>query len=612
MREEERYFFEGPQLQHMPEEAVLRLLPTAKLIVRDFQDAVMEANLRLRVGLVSLGEEEQQRAEKLVRWLTALWDSLSWRDILDEAVWYMLVRGVAVCQVLYDPSELRERPSPPPQPPELPNLGDPRVAQEYAEMQAEYEEAMESYWRELAEWEAHRGEARPLEVVALDPITVSWEPLKRPRYVVVEYERTLAEVQRRWGVTLEGEKPTARVRWLEYWDDRYFAYWIERGTGSDDGGLPAPGLTPGLTQGQLRGSRRRLVKGPTPHGLGALPFVIASPWPTPSRSPYERYLGIYRYLGDMLRWQQELHSQRATLLQKLGWPALTVKTAVPRSIRLNLRPLQPNIIYPEDDISFLIPPLPEAFIETSFQWADNLIARVAPVGLLQQLRARSGQQQALLMAAARLPLLRIKLALEKLVQEASALCLKAVERGLRQPVFVAGFQNDDPLVVELSPGDVRGHYRVKATLMSSLFGDQAVNLPTVLQMLGARLISRLTAARMLDIASPEEEQERILYEEIRELPVIKAKLAEKALEEIDPALAKEVLEELQAATRGQQGMAGGLGLNVNVQAGPGQMGRAPRTPRSAQLRSLNRAGQARRARAQQQVVSLPVPLSEGE
>jgi hypothetical protein len=162
-------------------------------------------------------------------------------------------------------------------------------------------------------------------------------------------------------------------------------------------------------------------------------------------------------------------------------------------------------------------------------------------------------------------------------------------------------------VAEISPSDIRGHYRVKVDLVSSVFGDQAVNLPVVLQLLGAKLISRLTASRMLAIPAPEAEQDRILYEEIRELPAIKSALAEQALRQLDPELYQRV-EELSRQMGGTgAGGQGGIQMNINV---TGQQGQQPPTAKAAQLSARGRAGQSRTGgRRRQQGIVPPPPLA---
>jgi len=140
----------------------------------------------------------------------------------------------------------------------------------------------------------------PVLFQARDPRHVYWlEDAEGPTCVAEAFKRKASEIKRLYPGAL-AEDASGLVDWLEYWDDKYRAYFVNR----------------------------RLVKvkgnGIVAHGYGVLPYTFAPARTTPRRQPDKRFRPLLTAVEDTLSNLDVWFSILATA----GWQAVTSAWAV--------------------------------------------------------------------------------------------------------------------------------------------------------------------------------------------------------------------------------------------------------------------------------------------
>lgn len=140
----------------------------------------------------------------------------------------------------------------------------------------------------------------PVLLQVRDPRHVYWvEDALGPACVIETYKRKASEIKRLYPGMLKDDAK-GLVDWLEYWDDKHRAYFVN---------------------GELVTGK---VKGMVAHGYGCLPYTIAPARTTPRRKPDQRYrpllLAVEELLANLDTW--------FSILATSGWQAVTAAWAV--------------------------------------------------------------------------------------------------------------------------------------------------------------------------------------------------------------------------------------------------------------------------------------------
>jgi len=542
-REEQLYY--GEYEPDVPEKAKVVHLPTAYQIVRDFQALLLYKTPKFAHLGISETEKGKKASEKVTAFLNLFFSHpyLEQRRLYELMSWHLLMRGVCTVRVLFDPSHLPPKPEGPGPKPELPSVlldeaETRRFVQEmqaWLERQEEYEGAMEKYRQALLE-------KPPIDITVIDPKWVYPDLSEPPTYLFLRWERPLLEVITRWPhLELEGVAIDQNVTWYEYWDDTYYAYWVEYVVPEDRGMEP-------MVKAGRRPSRiaTKWVKEPTPHGLGVLPWVLEGVYGNPPHKPDKRYMGVLADIADILALEHEVAAQWATASRLMAWPSLIYQGSRFRDFSPKLDFLATTPIDETEQLQWFIPQIPLPAIQALQAYLQGYISKgVVGAGAFGRVTARSAAQQAMLSSQARLSVIPYERALARALSKVASLILRYIYERWDDSIWVAGVYEGDSTLVTINPKEIGGNYNVAVRLQTPYYEEMQARLPLVERLINLGLISRETAAEMLDLEEYHADTLRQLFEAVIRHPVFTERLLLEAFTRFWPEAVPELIQQLQ-------------------------------------------------------------------
>ena len=156
------------------------------------------------------------------------------------------------------------------------------------------------YKEALADFMEKRNIAFPFGLRNVDPQRMVWdESAIKPRWVIEFYEKSAAEVRRRYPEWV-GATNGHLTEWIEYWDEEYAGY---------------------IAGGQW-------VWGPHRHGYGFLPYTMVEPANSLGGYeglPHERYQGMIMPIISLLDAEARLMTQAEAIIRQYAWRSMDFK-----------------------------------------------------------------------------------------------------------------------------------------------------------------------------------------------------------------------------------------------------------------------------------------------
>lgn len=500
-------------------------------------------------------------ARKHTHWINGVWDVCLLSRLIRQILFYGAIRGCWVFRIRYDPGLWPAKPVPPvlPEEPDLLTATDQEVI-DYAAELVLYEIDRDKYREELAEWQDYTEEHFPITPEVIDPQYCFWEPAHDPGKVIVAWDRTVDDIIRNHPEAedrLASMKPGSKVKWCEFYDDTYYAYWVE-------------------SYGSRQGSNVFEIQPPTEHGLGFFPFIIDGPWQTPLEDSDMRYPSIYFAIKNMLQYESTLLTQIAHMIRVNGWAPIVVKTDRPEGQKpvVDMNPGHVNYLEETEEIGYLeFGGQTMAVLERLINAVDDYVQKGSGLGDLMRgaPKGKSGYQQAQLASMARVALTPVEHALGRTLQRASRYLIKAV-RAVGEKVTVFGHYGQELSDTTLDPKDCRSIGQIEVRLRTVLPIDEGAKIANYANMNKMGWLSRATAARMAGVENPEDEHARWRAEQMSEMPGVREAEVIRWLRENDPQLLAE-FQQAQMMQQQQQGGGGPPGAG-GPQIGPGGPGGA--------------------------------------
>lgn len=152
-------------------------------------------------------------------------------------------------------------------------------------------------------------------------------------YIVERQTRTVGDIRRTYGShVLKDHNPEDEVEWLEYWDNKEYAYWAD--------GEPVK-----------RGSGRGAT-GPWPHLYGGNPYAFVFARQTGHLKPEKRVRPLLESARSVIDKMNLLDSMAHTFISQYIGSAVLVKTDE-GDFELDLKPGAVNYLRPEEQVEFL-------------------------------------------------------------------------------------------------------------------------------------------------------------------------------------------------------------------------------------------------------------------
>ena len=163
-------------------------------------------------------------------------------------------------------------------------------------------ESDEAYKERIDEWQGHTELSVPIIIQAVNPKNVMADPFHIvPQFYIEKHERLAYNIKQRyphWNLEVDGDK---EVEWVEFWDGEYKCF---------------------LADGEP------VLKVPVvPHKYGLLPYVpVESGLGNVSIDTdiNMRYVGILRYMQDILIAESRGYSVSEIVLRQEAWPWFTI------------------------------------------------------------------------------------------------------------------------------------------------------------------------------------------------------------------------------------------------------------------------------------------------
>lgn len=464
LEEDERYFdLDLKDLLNMPRqfENDAIVLPTAREVVLT---AVNHINPRFRSITVprrTITPKGTEQAQTLKKFYAAL---LTWLERqpstspFHDAVTHLTLYGRAGFKLLYDRTKHPDRPR-----------------REQFSDDEDFEEAM-------AEWQATKAENLPFTLLLPHPSAIMEDPWHDPPEWVIEHGKMrvgqVQSVYPSWD-NPNNKKLSDVVHTIEFWDDKVRSVVVD--------GHPA--------------LKSRDGSGIVRHKWLMHPYIIGASglgYDDKEHKPEKRFIGMLRYIRDLLLSESRSFSIADIVLKAGAWP-VRVATGdrandVP-DLKLEYGTVQP--MPPGVSIDTLTPDLPPDMLFNHQQQTNGIIsAATAPrVVRGQSMRnVRSGFDRQLALGEARLQYDPLAQAINTMLTQ---LCIKAgiyVERLTKgQLSLVPGTESDE--FVTVSPSTFKNHHAVSVEVNVLQPEDDVRKNQDAAAMVAANIWSPQTAIR---------------------------------------------------------------------------------------------------------------------
>ncbi len=488
----------------------------------------------------------------------------------------------------------------------------PQIWKGYPKRDKKADESDSGYNHRTEDWK--RGKSIPISWTWVDPLTVypMWSDLGLERILEVGDRSpvTLHPKQQRWNnmkdnpeiwELLRGEKSASigSVKFSQLWTKTHLTYAVN---------------------GKVVHHQKHRYKRP--------PYVYAYGLSPSTTERKHSGLSILYPLRHILPYFDRLLSQMATAVRIWCWPTPVIHTkniaalinsiagadtvkesGIPRTIEIT--PGEPVTLYEDEEIGFLVwkgnsPELSKmlAIVQEMIQKAG-----LADVMYGQSASGDSGYLVNQLIAAARMKLKPITVhggrAMERMIQ----VLWDIVEYQIKEPLHVYNMAKNAHSWLVLKPKDLNGYRQVRVTINPMLPTDLYATSSRAINEVGAGLRGiggSEGAMEMIGINQPDQMENQILWEKMKQMPVVQNLLAEEVarlfgieLRAKSDAAQSMTEEEIRAAMPGwppgmqqalsAQAMAGAQGGSA-VMAGPGGVQAAPPPPTPQAGAALPRQG----------------------
>jgi hypothetical protein len=346
------------------------------------------------------------------------------------------------------------------------------------------------------------------------------------------------------------------------------------------------------------------------HRYRRVPYVYAMGQTVSSKDPARQGMAMLYPLKNIVPVLNRLLSQKASAVRLWCWPTVLVQTglsapagddAAPRVIEL--KPGQAIPLLPGEEVRFLT-------------WEGNGPDIDEMISLIQGMAERAGMADSLfgvnpggdsgyainqLISAARVKFKPIIAHAERAMEMMISTLLDIVEYQIKQPLYVYR-RGEDGGWIGLHPDDLRGYRQIEFKLNPVMPTDEYARSSKAINENRAGLRSVYSAMEQIGIEQPEDEEDRILVDRLKQSPQIQAILQEEAarrwgllqekrrdmpanelaqvLAQLPPALQQAIMMHLQGGQPGQPGVPGQMGMgapgpnmagmpNAAVMAAPG-------------------------------------------
>jgi len=341
------------------------VLPTARDMVDTFVDHIDIDNARVFVnkkGTSATSIEEQEMMRKfylgVIHRTNVESDISPWR----VAAKHFAMHGLAVFKTVWDADRWIDKPE-----------------QNEGENESDYAERIE-------EWQSQTHQSIPIIIQAINPNCIMPDPSYGGRqFVIEEQSRMCFDASKRWPhwSNPEGKKLDQQVTYISYWDDTYRCDLID--------GEPILKVKGGVVK----------------HKYGFIPYVLIDSGlgnMSADGGPQKRYVGILRYMFDLLVSESRNYSANDIVLKKAAWPYLVVSgknaalvTEISQKYGVANR-LPPDVTV--EEMVSKVPP--EALNAHQYRTQDAIAAHAAPRSVrgLGETGVRSGADRRLVLAEA--------------------------------------------------------------------------------------------------------------------------------------------------------------------------------------------------------------------
>lgn len=491
----EAYFrdSDGEYIEPEPDEVQL-VLPEIMNFVNTMQELLLTKHPAITVPRTTVEGEHLVQTEEIEKILYSIWYQANISEQLRDSLWFGLVQGWGVLQVVWDD-------------------------------QAEKDES-------------------PILVLPHDPYNVYPMPGRKPgswAYVIHTWPRLISEIRQEFvegrdgrstrsvRETLEQFEDNDKVTFIDYWDDKYNAVAISY-----------------LVEGSERGDKQiatEWVKPPITHGYGFLPWRIYFPCRLPFRHIGERMgVSLFHIIADVVKYLCKLVSRKGTMLERWMDPPLVTKTVAGQDfvptrtesgmhIRLEI----------EEDAKYLTHPGPPPQLNEQIELILAILERSSLPRVIygQYVGTISGIAMSLLRNPTLMKIAFKQKAIERAAEDVDKMILKLLEKKQRGTRYLWGENNfGTDIEIQLDPKVIGGYYRNRVKLSASLPTDDAstVNMLAVLTQL--KVISRKTARDVAQQAlhdlisqSLVDEQLEIDAERVMENPELALAIAMRIIQE---------------------------------------------------------------------------------
>ncbi len=504
------------------------VLPTAREVVETAVDHISPTNRRVDVPRRSGSKGSADQAKILRRFYQAVLTFLEAGPPVSpyrEMTKHLSAWGISTIKFIYDENKWMDEPS--------------------------------SKDREARErWRNFQATNMPFSMQVLHPSEVLFDPWHDPsEWVIQDSMKYVMEVEStypEWG-NPTNKKPTDKIPVIEFWSPH------ERSVAIG----PNSGLTSGLSDEVVENT------------WGAHPYIIGSSGlgiDNSEHTPEKRFVGLLRYLRDILRSESRNYSIADIIMKAGAWPirvATGERANEMPAIDLEYGHIQ---VLPEGiKLEELTPQLPPAMVMQHMGLSNNIISAAAAPRVVrggQNPGTRAGFQQQLAIGEARLRYAPLAEAVERMMTQ---ICLKA---GLYMENVVPGPVSLGPGAAQeefrsVSKKDFRGHHSMKVKVNVLAPEDEIRKQQGVINLVAAGLMSpQMAIETLFPQVDPNSELGRILASRMLFSPQLLGLVSSAVTQQVAETAGIEdvlqgLLEEAQAEERGgratRQPAAGGEG-----------------------------------------------------
>lgn len=341
------------------------VLPTARDFVDVFVDHIDIANARVfvnRKGTSNISLEDAEMMRKfylgLIHRTNVESDISPWR----VAAKHYALHGLTILKTVWDADRWPDKP---------------------AQKENESEDA---YAKRIDEWRSQTHESLPIVIQAISPRCVMPDPSYGGRMFVIEEHKKIAlDVSKRWPHwrNPNGKNAGDEVDFVSYWDDTYRCDFID--------GEPILKVKGGVAK----------------HNYGFIPYVFIDSGLgniSYDARPEMRYVGILRYIMDLLISESRDYSISDVVLKREAWPWYSIEGENANLVtEVDQYYGKGNRLPSGTSIEFKTPQVPpEALNQHLYRTADYLAAHAAPRSVrgLSESGVRSGADRRLVIAEA--------------------------------------------------------------------------------------------------------------------------------------------------------------------------------------------------------------------